>query len=62
MRGDVMDGVSAWWVLGAFLVGGYAGALLVALMSITASDGGNSAGVDARSVAAESAPAPRWGT
>ncbi len=54
--------VSAWWVLGAFLVGGYAGALLVALMTITASDGGNSAKVDSRGVAAERASAPRWGT
>ncbi len=35
--------VSAWWVLGAFLVGGYAGALLVALMTVAASDGGNPA-------------------
>lgn len=34
--------VSAWWVLGAFLVGGYAGALLVALMTVAARDGGNS--------------------
>ncbi|MEP6656283.1 MAG: hypothetical protein ABJC33_03555 [Betaproteobacteria bacterium] len=35
--------VSAWWVLGAFLAGGYAGALLVALMTVAASDGGNPA-------------------
>jgi hypothetical protein len=26
--------VSAWWVLGAFVAGGYAGALLVALITI----------------------------
>ena len=35
--------VSVWWVLGAFLVGGYAGALLVALMTVAASDGGHPA-------------------
>lgn len=32
--------VSAWWVLAAFLLGGYAGALLVALISIAGTDGG----------------------
>jgi hypothetical protein len=33
--------LSAWWVLGAFFVGGYAGGLLVALMAIVSSDGGD---------------------
>lgn len=41
--GGDMD-ISAWWVLGAFVVGGYAGALLVALISIAA---GDSAAADA---------------
>ena len=35
--------ISAWWVLGAFLLGGYAGALLVALIAMAAGDGGHSA-------------------
>ncbi len=60
-RKDVMMDVSAWWILGAFLVGGYAGALLVALMSITARDGGSSAHVESRGIATEQASAPRWG-
>lgn len=38
--------ISAWWVLGAFLLGGYAGALLVALIAMAASDGGHPADVD----------------
>ncbi len=33
--------ISAWWVLGAFVVGGYAGALLVALIAMAARDGGS---------------------
>jgi len=35
--------VSAWWVLGAFFVGGYLGALIVALISMASSDGGSPA-------------------
>ncbi|MDQ6620098.1 MAG: hypothetical protein M3Z31_10445 [Pseudomonadota bacterium] len=43
--------VSAWWVVGAFVAGGYAGALLVALIAVSASDGGSRAGGGGRGVA-----------
>ena len=53
--------VSAWWVLGAFVVGGYVGALLVALITIAASDGGRPANIDGHgSVTAKGGPGARW--
>jgi hypothetical protein len=36
--------ISAWWLLVAFLVGGYAGALLIGLMAIGRGDDTESAG------------------
>jgi hypothetical protein len=51
--------VSAWWLLGAFLVGGYAGALLVALMTVANSDGGNGATLESGSGASAEPAAPR---
>lgn len=30
--------VSIWWVLGAFVVGGYAGAILVGIMTVSHDD------------------------
>jgi hypothetical protein len=50
--------VSAWWVLAAFLLGGYAGALLVALMSVAAGDGGTPA--DGGDSGLSAKPGPRW--
>lgn len=41
--GIAMD-VSAWWVLGSFLLGGYAGALLVGLIAMASRDGGPTSG------------------
>ena len=50
--------ISGWWVLGAFFVGGYMGALLVALLTMAASDGGSPAEtIDPR---ASSGGTPRW--
>ncbi len=49
--------VSAWWVVGAFVVGGYAGALLVALITMAASDGGSDASnVDGGGIPAKAGP------
>lgn len=54
--------ISGWWVLAAFFVGGYMGALLVALMTMAASDGGSPAeNVDGSgNVAANGGGAARW--
>ena len=54
--------ISAWWVLAAFFVGGYMGALLVALITMAASDGGSPAeNVDGPgSVATHGRGAARW--
>lgn len=51
--------VSAWWMIGAFLLGGYAGALLVALMTVAANDGGNPEHFDGGR-SAKNGAAPRW--
>ena len=54
--------ISAWWVLAAFFVGGYIGALLVALMTVAASDGGAPAdSVDGPGAVAAGSSAARWG-
>lgn len=52
--------ISVWWLLGAFFIGGYIGALLVALMTMAASDGGNPAENIDGGLAAKGARAPRW--
>ena len=54
--------ISAWWLLGAFFIGGYIGALLVALMAMAASDGGNQPdNIDGRGgLAAKGGGTPRW--
>lgn len=52
--------VSAWWLLGAFLIGGYAGALLVALMAVSARDGGSPGRLGGHGRMSESGPNPRW--
>lgn len=51
--------VSAWWVLAAFVLGGYAGALLVALISIAADGGHPASGVEAGAMGAEPGD-PGW--
>ena len=54
--------ISAWWVLAAFFVGGYIGALLVALMTVAASDGGAPAdSVEGPGAVATGSSAARWG-
>lgn len=52
--------LSAWWVLGAFVIGGYAGALLMALMTITSNDGDDA--VDAGDGLPEAGGGARWST
>jgi len=53
--------ISAWWLVGAFFVGGYVGALLVALMTMAASDGGNPAeSIDRHGGVASEGGTPRW--
>ena len=50
--------LSAWWVLGAFVIGGYAGGLLVALMAMVSRDGGDA--VDGGGLAADSGGEPHF--
>ena len=54
--------ISGWWLVGAFFVGGYMGALLVALITMAASDGGSPAEhMDGHGgLAAKGGGAARW--